>query len=422
MGVRKREHAARGDYVTRLLSLVLSFLALLLSSCDGSIRDDRREEIPVPISRDSAGITIVESPGMAMTTGAEPRVMPSASLEIGCGPDSPHQFHRIRGLAILPDQRLLVVDEGSHSLYFFDASGSLLQTAGRAGEGPGEFRSLRKVPTSKRDFLLVLDRRLRRFTEVAMDGQPARTWPLTWEGPMGPSEIYGAVGNAVLGRYSMGLVPPPGSAQPEPDSAQIRILDLGSGDEVVLADPISGQRWLSTERDEQGQYASIPFPLEILPAGTAGPTSFFVYPGAGSDIREYTPEGQMIRILRVKGGMREVTGSVLDELIESEAAAAPNPNLAALIRREFRRIPMPTEMPLFRSLLVDDLGWVWAELFESNRMKPPKWLVFDHEGVARGTVLVPEGIDQWQIGEDFAIGRWRDSYGVECLRKYALSR
>lgn len=422
MRVRKKEHAARGDHVTRPLSLVLSFLALLLSSCDGPIREDRVEEIPVPISRDSAGIAIIESPGMAMAIWAEPEVLPSPSLEIGCSPDSPHQFHRIRGLAILPDQRLVVFDEGSHRMHVFDASGSLLQTTGGDGEGPGEFRSLQRVPTWNRDFLLVLDRRLRRFTEVAMDGQPARIWPLTWEGRMGPTEIYGGVGRTVLARYSRGSIPPPGSAQPKADSAEIRILDLESGDEVVLTDPISGQRWFSTRRDEQGQYASIPFPLEILPAGTAGPTSFLIYPGAGSDIREYTPEGQMIRVLRVKGGQREVTDSVLDELIEAEATAAPNPNLAAVIRREFRRIPMPSEMPLFRSLVVDALDWVWAELFDPNRMNPPKWLLFDHAGVARGTVLGPEGIDQWQIGEEFAIGRWRDSHGVECLHKYALTR
>jgi hypothetical protein len=90
--------------------------------------------------------------------------------------------------------------------------------------------------------------------------------------------------------------------------------------------------------------------------------------------------------------------------------------------RVFGKMTIPETLPAFRSLKVDAMGWLWAELYEWDPTLPPKWMVFDLDGRARGTLTTPKGLVVESIGADYILGIWIDDLGIEFVRRYALNR
>ena len=83
-------------------------------------------------------------------------------------------FDGVRG-ATLVSGRLAVADGGSHEIRFFDVYGSLVSRTGRAGTGPGEYRSIGGLAPVGDTALVVWDQQLRRCTFLLPSGETIRT-------------------------------------------------------------------------------------------------------------------------------------------------------------------------------------------------------------------------------------------------------
>lgn len=94
----------------------------------------------------------------------------------------------------------------------------------------------------------------------------------------------------------------------------------------------------------------------------------------------------------------------------------------AVFRDAYMQMPLPEIMPAFQSLLVDDLGWLWAELYRPVETDQPEWMVFDPEGRAHGILKTPKGLRIYHIGRDFVLGSWRDELDVDHVRRHRLRR
>lgn len=79
-------------------------------------------------------------------------------------------------------------------------------------------------------------------------------------------------------------------------------------------------------------------------------------------------------------------------------------------------------MPAFVSLHVDDVGWIWAQLHDWDTRLPARWMVFDADGRARGTVSLPAGLTVHDIRERYILGVRVDELGVEYVQRHALDR
>ena len=89
----------------------------------------------------------------------------------------------------------------------------------------------------------------------------------------------------------------------------------------------------------------------------------------------------------------------------------------------FNELPTPDTLPAFRSLQVDEAGWIWAEVFHWDMTRQSgDWMIFDPEGRAQGILSAPEDLQIQRIGEDFLLGVWWDDWGIEHVRKYSLTR
>ena len=159
---------------------------LLLSVVCGCAQVDRGP--PAYAMRDSAGITIVESPDLDVASLPLWTMSVAPTVEIGGNSgDSGHQLNQVVNVARLGDGRIVLGDGGSREVRFFDPDGGHSLSVGGPGEGPGEFAR----------FLMGIER-LPGDTVVASD------WPfgtLTRFAPNGE-----LIGTETIGPYLPGLV------------------------------------------------------------------------------------------------------------------------------------------------------------------------------------------------------------------------
>jgi len=64
-------------------------------------------------------------------------------------------------------------------------------------------------------------------------------------------------------------------------------------------------------------------------------------------------------------------------------------------------------------------GWL-ATYRRPTRRGPGPWTVIDRAGRSLGEVALPEGLEVWEIGSDYALGEFADEPGVEHGRMYRL--
>ena len=123
-------------------------------------------DAPLEAVWDSAGITIVENTdgeGLPRwTTSAEPLVA------IGTGEEG--GFGLIAGVIRLNDGTIAAADALARTVRFYNEAGVEIGSAGRRGEGPGEFEAIGKIWASGTDSVAVWDPNLLRYTVLASDG------------------------------------------------------------------------------------------------------------------------------------------------------------------------------------------------------------------------------------------------------------
>jgi streptogramin lyase len=140
--------------------------------------------------------------------------------------------------------------------------------------------------------------------------------------------------------------------------------------------------------------------------------------GPSAEVREYDVEGELRRIFRADIPGRPVTDSIMDAWIEHQFTRGQSSRSAW--RERYESMPLPDTLPAFSALLVDDLERVWAGVYEPNRDPPHRWVVFDREGRAPGTVETPAGLDVQAVTKDAVVGVWTDELGVQEVRVHRL--
>lgn len=124
-------------------------LAVAVGACGG-------DDAPRTSVVDSAGVTIVRSSAPAWSAGDGWRLAGAPDLIVPSEGDG-YQLSDVQSAVRLGDGSLVVANGGENRLLFFDANGRLVDTAGRFGGGPGEFRNLTHVWRMRGDTLVAFD-------------------------------------------------------------------------------------------------------------------------------------------------------------------------------------------------------------------------------------------------------------------------
>ena len=382
-------------------------------------------------TRDSAGIRIVDNAQPAWGPGREWRLSEKPILVIGGGTGPDDQLGRIAGVTRLSDGRVVVADQSTLQLKFYDASGRHIKSVSGKGQGPGESRDFHGITRLPGDSIAV------ETPDMASILAPSGTFARRVRfGPFAPGTLQTPVvmalgrfdnGTAVVADFPQGQRGPAGAWQ-WVDSASLFLVDragavlrpLGKAPVVVF---VVGAEYRSPmDLGPQGAYAS------------SGRAFYWGFSDAYA-IRVYDAEWKLERIIRRAWTPRPLTGPDLDAYVDGWMQMWSKKTGA---EREAERTAMrekayPEVLPPYSAILATPAGEIWVRepdltgapgcwCLAGLSTVPSKWSVFDAGGCWLGEVAMPPRFLPLEISADYVLGRSRDADNVPRAVMYRLDK
>ena len=378
--------------------------------------------------RDSAGVDIVEN--REPVWGSQPGWSLESSPELVLGPEiAPDRFfYQVGDMVRFGDGRLVVENGGTQELFVFDSTGGFLTAWGGRGEGPGEFSRIRLVERCGVQELAVLeDSRVTFFDSVGSFRGTARLPEAAVGNSWGPRGI-GLDCRSVFIPKMVPVYEPTGIG-----TFCYPVQGLWVSLEAARLDtvgPFRGPEWVA-DRSGQPQFR-LPFSYTANWASDGRA----VYYGWGDrpEIRMFSPEGLLLRILRWRPPLDSITKAdwaAFDADVQEQREQDPRGASIYLPREDH---PRPDLKPYFgppdasgSAFLISDEGFLWVRQFTRylarDRETPPPsvgWWVFDPSGRWLGQVRTPEGFEPRAISGGHVLGVFRNSLNIEDVRSYRI--
>ena len=384
------------------------------------------------VTRDSAGIAIVENSGPVWTAGQEWKV-DSVVLDIGGDVDS------VSGPVRLGDGRLAIANAGSHEVRVYDASGAQVHASGRAGDGPGEYRMLAGIWRGPGDSLLVSDFMARRVSVLDRDAKFARSFSLGGntgglmpvggriefaipQGWFADGSVVGVTMNFTLNQAKQG---------PYRDTVSaLRYGPDGAVRDTIARFPGAEMEQMSMSMGGQSFSAPMAVPLGRQTVTAAQGNRFYLAQNDAWEIEVRDLDGRLVRLIRVRADARPLTPDLIaahrkSQLEQMEAIPAMRsmpPAFKTQITARIEQAKYPATLPFLSSLLVDSEGHLWAQEVPPPGDETATYAVFDDSGRLLGRVTMPEDFRVGSVGADAVYGVWKDADDVEHVRAYRLRK
>jgi hypothetical protein len=402
-------------------------LALSLNAC----ADHAATPSTTTAVRDSAGIAIVENRSPAWTEATAWRLSDSPTLSMGVmGGDSAQEFYGIAGAVRLSDGTIVVANSGTHQLRYYTADGALVTTAGRRGDGPGEFQRLIGLVRLPGDTVGAIDARHPRLSVFDPGGRFARDIGLA-SNPLQYLAIVGQFGDGTFLATSqrMRTSSDLSNRTSGPARDTIRLVHVDATAAVVdTIGSFPNTRVTVKMVDMGGRSTPISIPVAFSPMTqvTAGLGAAYVGVSDTYEIGAYSPSGKLMRLIRRAQPSRlvaEEDKARWRDRMRAQSLPSTSPRmrqtmqtmLDALANPDFAEI-----MPAFRRLLVDAEGDLWVSDYQGSDSTRQYLSVFDQDGRLLGTVVLPQRLLVTEIGTDYVLGHTTDETEVEHVELYAL--
>lgn len=333
-------------------------LVLLAASC----QEPPPTVLPTVSTHDSAGVTIVENTGEAPRLPWRVSREPVLALGDGAhGPDD--EFGMVLGTVRLPEGTIVVAENWTAELRYFDARGHSIRTAGGHGRGPGEFNALDHLAVLPPDTVAAYDYTQRRVSLFTATGEFARSFRSPAE--PAPNTTY-AVGGAFDARRLWFL---PGGTGARPGTRGV--FRVTGPNLLVDVDRLA----VDTVGEEYGvDYAggayAMPLQFGRRTASDVRDGRLYITDGGAFDVRVYDDAG-LRTIIRRDLPPRPVTQADIQALIdfhvEQARQAGNEPGLVVpqavrvrRVRAAFDDHPFPHRMPAIGDLVLDASGYLWV--------------------------------------------------------------
>lgn len=363
--------------------------------------------------RDSGGVVLVESSAPAWEESSSWTLSEEPLLIIG-RVDGPEEYllHRVMSAIRLDDGRIVLSNNGSQELRFYDSEGQFLSASGQAGEGPGEFRNIGLLHRLGADSLAVIDFGLFRISVFDEGGDFARSFRIAEGSPELPFPD---------GLFADGTFLTSVHEADAPDYQELgwfrgqneyRRYDregklLGS---LAL---LPGEEYYRGTHPDGSGFTYSPNHA-VRPWAAAGADTWFYGSGDRFQIEERSASGELLRILRLERERRPMPEEVAEARIDAQEGSSGSSS-------PLRSLSMPEFLPTHEWILVDRVGNVWMSEYVVLD-EEPRWQVFDCDGRWLGQVAMPRGGRVTDIGDDYLLGVWRDDMDVETVRLYELRK
>lgn len=310
-------------------------------------------------------------------------------------------------VAVDSRENVYVPDFYHNRIVVFGPGGRVARMIGRAGSGPGEFRTIRSVQILPGDSLLVYDSGLGRVSVFAPDSNhEAYVTTLRGSAPWAVERTRD--NNGYLARYEAGFQFQEG-AEARPRRDRVRVLNLdGSQRATLLAFPARS-------------FVVVQQSVTPNPWGHNG----FVRLGGGG--RLYYAWSDTLGVTtydlagRRQGGFRHVYTPPATTQRDLEYQLSQMPADMGAGFRNALADSLPRRWPAVRGLLVDHRDRVWLEL-AGPMNRETEWSSFSADGEYLGSVLVPAAASVYHIGEREMYAKRADDDGTPRLVQYRMAR
>jgi hypothetical protein len=85
-------------------------------------------------------------------------------------------------------------------------------------------------------------------------------------------------------------------------------------------------------------------------------------------------------------------------------------------------MPAPERTPVFRSIRIDRLAYIWVEQFPLPTDDVSAWWIFDPQGQLTASVRLPSRLQVLEIGADYVLVLTSGNLGVHRVEMYGLQR
>ncbi|MEQ9401587.1 MAG: hypothetical protein RJQ04_20645 [Longimicrobiales bacterium] len=394
------------------LLALLAPAALVLAACG-------EEPPPAPPPTDG-GAVVVENPALPPDARLEWRIGTRPELSIGVASGrTAHQLFGVRDATVLPDGRIAIANGGTGEIRVFDATGAHLTSMGGAGEGPGEFRRLEAVEAWPGDSLLAWDARQQRMSVFSADGTHGRTFRLRhFEDTYSPRFLGVTPDGRLLVRGGF----PQRSDEPYQGMfrpmSRYALLDAQGNPGTDLGEHPGEEGYLTAGG---GFETFSEHPHAKTTVSAVWGDEVLISPNDSFELTAFDLDGAPTRRIRLDYDLVAPTREDMEAWFEAFTADDTAEERAAF-RRSFEDLPLLEAFPAFEAIEVDALGFVWVREYPRTADDPLSWIVFDPAGRAQGRIQTPPGLEVYEIGADYLLGRTRDELDIERVERWALTR
>lgn len=308
----------------------------------------------------------------------------------------------LRDATRLRDGRIAVLDGDRRAVLFLSADGAVLATAGRAGAGPGEFQWPAWIGRCQADSVYVWDRGRSTVVIHAPDGAYVREFRPAVTAPFQPECLPDGRFVALDARAAAEL--PPGPNRGEASLIRGALIVMSSDGDSVSAQPgiVLG------EAKVFGAFAGLAvLPDRIVTVLNSAPTltahGFDAVPLGADSVRAkllpYDPER-------------------FEAMVDRQVGAVPNGDstVRAMFRNMILSEGMPANAPLFSTMHGSPDGTVWW--VTSLPVDSTTTMLGLRDGVPVRSLDLPAGIEVFEVGTDYLLGKRTDEEGFERLIIY----
>jgi hypothetical protein len=344
---------------------------------------------------------------------------PTFSVGVADG-DPNYQLFNVAGATRMSDGRVLVLNSGNSSVVAYDQRGRFLFSAGRKGQGPGEFEAPTWLGRTAGDTVVVWDERLKRLSFFTAAGAFSRSVQAANANGMFPKAV------GLFGDHTLALDPGPNimaMMQGErgirrdsvtlhrlgPDGSRAGSLARYAGNEVHVADRATGFAWNDP-----------PFARQSF-AVVMGDRLYVGDSGSG-EITLYSREGTRETVLRSPHVAWRVRPEDVEKYKAAQLAMIEEPERKREMETTLEESPVPEFAPAFGALLVDADQNIWVQAYPRPSEESVRWAVIGQDGITRASVEIQRAVKVLEIGRDYVLGLRRDDLGVEKIEMYALHR
>lgn len=341
---------------------------------------------------------------------------------VGGEVDGPYSFVDVRGLGLLPDGGVVLVDYKDEQVHFLDANGKAVRTVGRKGAGPGEFRAANGLAVSPAGTVIVNDPNNNRFTILSGNGDLLRTIPISQR--WGFSYIWDAIYTPDSRLDEFMFVRKPGATEPVA-ARRVWSRDFTTIDTVLLRDcpvaraPEHGSYSFSNARGRTVMQVPFQSPQDSLAQAPDGSMWSGRYPGyvtIGHTARQSCDPDVSITLTGARVRIPDVVRDSQVQRVQDAAAryGAPAPDVSWI----------PREYPAYERLMLDDAGRLWVER-RVSRGGGRQYEIYAANGRALGAANLPRAFAPYRptaISQDRIIGFVADENDVLWLTSYRIVR